>query len=68
MRLRLSDQEEAEIGQEMKERERNDSDGLGEHEDLVMAFKIVRAKRVMLPSQRTSDGSAKGTKFLLACE
>ena len=49
----LLDQEEAEIQEKIKERE-----------DLKTTMKVVKAKRVMLPSQRTSDGTAKGEEVL----
>lgn len=64
MRLRLLDVEEAEIEAVIKERDRNGGEGVGEREDLETALKIVKAKRVMLPSQRTSDGTAKGEEVL----
>jgi hypothetical protein len=63
-RLRLLDQEEAEIEEVIKERGRNGGQGVGEREDLETALKIVKAKRVMLPSQRTSDGTAKREEVL----
>jgi hypothetical protein len=31
---------------------------------LKTAMKVVKAKRVMLPSQRTSDGTAKGEEVV----
>ena len=55
--MRLLDQEEAEIEESIKERNKNDGEDVGE--DLKTALKVVKAKRVMLPSQRRQDGSAR---------
>ena len=63
-RLTLLDQEEAEVQETIKERERDGGEGVGEWEDLKTAMKVVKAKRVMLPSQRNNDGTAKGEGIL----
>jgi hypothetical protein len=62
------DQEEADIESLIKEKERTDGEGVAQAEDLETALKVVKAKRVMLPSQRMSDGTAKGDDILPAYE